>query len=401
MSTSISLRFDSNAACRSMIQNVETMAVTSALLVRFGMKLGALTGAGVAYLAQREYEQVQKLYEQAKAEKSQNVAHARELSRQLGHSISQLSMTVQTRQQEENLRQRQKERQQFQQEKRRKTLERRQLHVRQREFIESILQRIHAAISDPVALETVRDEVQTLESLYADLAVQSQIPTLQKLDQDFCQTVEDLRIIAQDRAFQRRKQEEEQVRRTVMMESLETQKAVLTSLTTEGTKQEFDVELQKIAKLQERILRNETISEAEWQEALNAAQEAAEKIRTNEAVRREALKAIIGSLQQVGFLIEQPLLRGEVVELPAKRPSGERCTFYVDIKGGLEYHFHNYEGNACKKDIGKVLPLLQNVYGIRLSDERVLWSNPDRNDHEARWNSLPEHHDRTERSHDF
>ena len=116
----------------------------------------------------------------------------------------------------------------------------------------------------------------------------------------------------------------------------------------------------------------------------------AEKIVEDETLRRETLKAIIESLQLVGFVVESPVLVDGVVELAARRPSGEECVFYVDLKGGMEYHFDHYDGSACKKDIDQILPRLQDVYGIKLSDERVLWSNPDRISREARQQERPE-----------
>ena len=42
------------------------------------------------------------------------------------------------------------------------------------------------------------------------------------------------------------------------------------------------------------------------------------------------------------------------------------------------YKFDHYEGMQCKDDIDKVLPLLRDIYGVDLSEERVLWQNPER-----------------------
>ena len=38
----------------------------------------------------------------------------------------------------------------------------------------------------------------------------------------------------------------------------------------------------------------------------------------------------------------------------------------------------------CKEDMEKVLPRLAEVYGVDLSDERVIWSNPDDEDQEMK-----------------
>jgi hypothetical protein len=43
----------------------------------------------------------------------------------------------------------------------------------------------------------------------------------------------------------------------------------------------------------------------------------------------------------------------------------------------MSYKFDNYKGQTCQKDMAQVLPKLSEIYGVNLSDERVLWSNPD------------------------
>jgi hypothetical protein len=43
-----------------------------------------------------------------------------------------------------------------------------------------------------------------------------------------------------------------------------------------------------------------------------------------------------------------------------------------------------YEGATCKKDIDSFLPKLEQVYGIKLSNERVIWENPDKISKDAR-----------------
>jgi len=50
----------------------------------------------------------------------------------------------------------------------------------------------------------------------------------------------------------------------------------------------------------------------------------------------------------------------------------------------MEYSFEKYEGATCKKDIDSFLPKLEQVYGIKLSNERVIWENPDKISKDAR-----------------
>ena len=54
-----------------------------------------------------------------------------------------------------------------------------------------------------------------------------------------------------------------------------------------------------------------------------------------------------------------------------------QAKFKIELDGKVRYEFDNYKGQTCKEDMEKVLPRLAEVYGVDLSDERVIWSNPD------------------------
>ena len=40
--------------------------------------------------------------------------------------------------------------------------------------------------------------------------------------------------------------------------------------------------------------------------------------------------------------------------------------------------FDGYKGQQCRTDLEKVMRQLQSIYGIELSEDRVIWENPDR-----------------------
>lgn len=107
-----------------------------------------------------------------------------------------------------------------------------------------------------------------------------------------------------------------------------------------------------------------------------------------EAVRREAVLAVHQALEDAGFVIDKPRRVREggldEVVLRAARPSGAEAVFRIDLGGAMHYEFDRYEGTACRADIERVVPALESVYGIRLSDERVLWENPDDQHQDAR-----------------
>ena len=98
--------------------------------------------------------------------------------------------------------------------------------------------------------------------------------------------------------------------------------------------------------------------------------------------RSETVTAIVKQLQKQEFTVEKPQLiktdGKNYVKIVAKRPSGKRAVCNVDLRGKIAYKFDNYEGMTCLKDIEKFNVDLEQVYSVKLSDERVLWQNPDR-----------------------
>lgn len=103
-----------------------------------------------------------------------------------------------------------------------------------------------------------------------------------------------------------------------------------------------------------------------------------------EDARREAVQAVMGALEDAGFLVANPRLVKGVVVVVGTRPSGASATFNLTLDGSLEYDFSGYRGSSCDVDIDAVVPALQEVYGIQLTDEAVAWRNPDDEDASAR-----------------
>lgn len=118
----------------------------------------------------------------------------------------------------------------------------------------------------------------------------------------------------------------------------------------------------------------------------------ADEIIENEAVRKETVKAIYTTLKATGFTVQKPKIVEskdgvrEVI-IVASRPAGNRAKFKIRLDGSCTYEFDNYKGQTCKKDIALVLPKLSEVYGVDLSDSRVVWSNPD--DEDAQMKPIP------------
>lgn len=98
-----------------------------------------------------------------------------------------------------------------------------------------------------------------------------------------------------------------------------------------------------------------------------------------EAARRHAVGGLLRELRNAGFIVSEPRLEGDEassVVIKAQRPSGAQAAFRVNLDG-MSYKFDHYQGQACLDDADKVMPRLQDIYGIELDEEKVSWRNPD------------------------
>ena len=102
-----------------------------------------------------------------------------------------------------------------------------------------------------------------------------------------------------------------------------------------------------------------------------------------EAARQQTLKIIIKNIKSRGFLVDKhkdiKLDRNkDVVKVRARRVDGKQAEFEISLNGKFMYHFENYEGQACQKDIKPFMDDLEMVYGIHVLEQKVIWSNPDK-----------------------
>ena len=133
--------------------------------------------------------------------------------------------------------------------------------------------------------------------------------------------------------------------------------------------------VKNLDRLKEKI---ETMSESELQEKLTEESDKVDGEIADETIRREVIKSIYQSLKKAGFIVNNPQVDGDLVMLRAQKSAGQQAVFQVKLDGGLTFKFDNYEGQKCRKDIDEVTKLLDECYGVKLSDEKVHWSNPDR-----------------------
>lgn len=190
------------------------------------------------------------------------------------------------------------------------------------------------------------------------------------------------RIIAQAQAKasewedQSKKKEEQQVvtDRLQMMQEQLTQKKV-------EDQEKAQVLMKQIVALQEQIS-SDSKPQPEIEQELAKIESDMDDTLISEDVRREAVKSVFLSLKKQGFQVKPPQLvqdqNHNYVRIVAQKPSGKRVQCRLDLHGKLLYKFDEYEGMTCLKDIEQFNVELEQVYSISLSDERIIWENPDR-----------------------
>ena len=100
----------------------------------------------------------------------------------------------------------------------------------------------------------------------------------------------------------------------------------------------------------------------------------------DESLRQSAVKSIIKSIKEKGFIVEKKNIRkkGDMVTIVALKPGNQRAEFSIDLDGKFVYRFDGYEGKACEKDISSMEEDLEKIYGIKIKDKKTTWENPDK-----------------------
>mgnify|MGYP000861684036 CR=1 FL=1 len=120
---------------------------------------------------------------------------------------------------------------------------------------------------------------------------------------------------------------------------------------------------------------------AEARDALAAAASATSSARgaiVDEQVRREVVRGLLRSLQEMGFVAVGPRLDDGVVTLEGRLVSGRRAVFEVRLDGELHFDLDGYEGRACADDLTRVETILRDRFGVKLGPAQIVWKNPDR-----------------------
>ena len=102
----------------------------------------------------------------------------------------------------------------------------------------------------------------------------------------------------------------------------------------------------------------------------------------NKEVRNRVLVAIIKIIKAQGFIVRKENVEecGDYARISSIKPNGEKANFVVYLDGRFAYKFHDYKGLSCEKDIEEFEKKFVDIYGIKLENKNVTWSNPDRLD---------------------
>ena len=197
---------------------------------------------------------------------------------------------------------------------------------------------------------------------------------------DFRQQAEQIIAEASVKAQQWEQKAKKKEQQQIISERLQTMQTQLEQKKIED-QEKAQTLLMQITALQE-TLRSDSKSESELEQKLEKIETEMDDTLISEDVRREAVKSVFLSLKKQGFQVQSPQLikdqNQNYVRIVAKKPSGKRVQCRLDLHGKLIYRFDEYEGMTCLKDIEQFNVELEQVYSVKLSDERVLWENPDR-----------------------
>jgi hypothetical protein len=110
----------------------------------------------------------------------------------------------------------------------------------------------------------------------------------------------------------------------------------------------------------------------------HTAVETAAAAKLDESVRREVVRGLVRTLNDMGFVVTGPQLDAGRVVLEGRLASGRRARFEVFLDGKMKFDLDGYEDRTCAPDMEKVETALRDRFGVRLGPKQVEWKNPDR-----------------------
>lgn len=243
--------------------------------------------------------------------------------------------------------------------------------------LEEFLQSALTEIRDPIVCDFALSDLEVIRNEYAGRRVDiSELSdTKEKIRTRIADAIEKASLKAKD--WKDKKARENASETKEMLIQIHKDQILSDS---ESSKDTINTILSNLEALQRKTL-DRSLALEDIQAELSSVTEKTDESVIDENCRRMLVRSILDSLEKVGFVVETPKRQSgddDEVIIRARKPAGSQASFRVTANGGMIYKFDNYEGMKCKEDIDKILPILQQIYGIELSEERVLWQNPDR-----------------------
>jgi len=233
------------------------------------------------------------------------------------------------------------------------------------------------SIKDPVVRDFAKDEVEKLKNsvISQNGKTDEDLPKLKASIDGKIFEITNIAVVKAEEWKQRRLEEHQ---KQSYIEQLDSVEEDLKKEKIED-KKEIDKLMASIADIR-KSLQGDSSSNAAVITAIKEVSEGIDKVVISETTRREAVKAIIQSLKAQEFTVGKPEIvnsgNGNYVKIVAKKPSGSKAECRIDLSGKIKYKFDEYEGMSCLKDIKKFNVDLDEIYSIKLSDQRILWENP-------------------------
>lgn len=370
MSESVSYRWSLEAQRRRQAYLDRIQENAANFSNRYRAKFDDLVNQGLEDYMPNEFAQLRDQLSRLDRLVSADPERARELSFQVGQQLSQLPSLARTARNEFEARERQ----------RRKELSemRRQATTALSKFIHDLI----SEIKDPVELDFAYDEIRTIQSEYQGRTVDAS--ELDALKSSIGSRFSAIKGSAQIKAETWRN---EQIKSNAKESNEELLSLYADQARLDAAKnpKALDAMLTSLDAVKQLI--NKTADPEHIKRKIEEAATQADSAIADENCRRMVVRSIMDTLEKSGFVVSKPKRSsGEVDEVVilARKPAGAEAAFRVSADGSMIYKFDHYEGMQCKDDIDKVLPLLRDIYGVDLSDERVLWQNPERISKSAR-----------------
>ena len=367
MSRSFDATYELERQQRQAMFDARVRATTEPFYRRYMEQYEQMVKAGYEEFILDEIKMLRNDLDEIRDNLSNNPAHARTVSQRVGRYISNLHGLWRAAQQQAELNERL-----------RKDEMKRVLEESQANLLNVYYDEIKA-LRNPITIELAKQELNNIKQIMLNKKFSSKAEVDQYVSTLKSQ-IKEVVSKAEIKAVERKKKQKEEKEKEGMLAQVEELKNNLKTekLEDESRKHQLIAELES---LQIRVESAEVASTELVQKMEKLTEEVDNAIIT-EAVRKEVVKSIVKQLRSQEFIVEQPVLISQgdkdYVKVIAKKPSGKKAECRIDLNGKIKYKFDSYEGMTCLKDIEKFNVDLKNIYSVTLSDERVLWENPNK-----------------------